>query len=259
MKSLNRREWLQSSALAGVGLLALQLPAPAARKADEMILIPAGPCLLGTSPEQVERLAREYSHHPSWLAGETPQRKVELPAFRIDKYPVTNRQYLSYVEATMAKAPLDWVNGRPTEAQMDLPVRYVDRQAGRDFAKWAGKRLPRAAEWEKAARGTDGRLYPWGNKFDARACCHDHGSLTPPNGPSPVTAHPRGASPYGVMDLIGNIAEYCDDEPGPGSAFIKGGCWLTSSPLNLRCAAVGMSGFANNSLDYIGFRCAQDA
>ena len=62
----------------------------------------------------------------------------------------------------------------------------------------------------------------------------------------------------GVMDLIGNIAEYCDDGPGPGSAYIKGGCWLTSSPLNLRCAAVGMSGFSNNALDYLGFRCVQD-
>jgi gamma-glutamyl hercynylcysteine S-oxide synthase len=224
-----------------------------------MILIPAGPFLMGTSLMEAEKLAKKYGHHPSWLSGETPERKVVLPAFRVDKYPVTIRRFLAYVQATGAKTPFDWVGGKPTEPQLDLPVRNIDREAARAFAKWSGKRLPKAAEWEKAARGIDGRLFPWGNQFDPEACCHDRGGVTPPTGPAPANAHPRGASPYGVMDLIGNIAEYCDDGPGPGSAYVKGGCWLTSSPLNLRCAAVGMSGFSNNALDYLGFRCAQDA
>lgn len=258
MSNLTRRDWIRTSALAGAGLLTLPLSAVAAPREDEMIIIPAGPFLMGTNLKEAEQLAKKYGHHPSWLAGETPQRAVVLPAFRIDKYPVTNRRFLAYVQATGAGMPFDWAGGKPTELQMDLPVRNIAREAARAFAKWDGKRLPKVAEWEKAARGTDGRPFPWGSHFDPEACCHDQGGVTPPVGPSPVNAHPRGASPYGVMDLIGNIAEYCDDAPGPGSAYVKGGCWLTSSPLNLRCAAVGMSGFSNNALDYLGFRCAQD-
>lgn len=258
MSLLTRRQWLASTALAGAGLGVLRLGAETLRDESEMVLIPGGPFLMGTSPEQAAQLARQFGHHPSWLAGEIPQRRIELPAFRLDKYPVTNRRYLKFVRATNARAPFDWPNGEPTAAQLDLPVRYVERKDALAFARWAGKRLPTAAEWEKAARGTDGRLYPWGNTFDPAACQHDQGGTTPPSGPAPVTAHPGGASPYGIMDLIGNVAEYCADGPGSGSAYIKGGCWLTASPLNLRCAAVGMSGADNNALDYLGFRCALD-
>lgn len=141
---------------------------------------------------------------------------------------------------------------------LDHPARYVTRADANAFARWAGKRLPTAAEWEKAARGEDGRLYPWGDQFVAEACQHDRGGGRPPGGPVSVKAHPRGASPYGVLDLIGNVAEYCADGPDSDTAYIKGGCWLTSASLNLRCASVGMSGAENNALDYLGFRCAKD-
>ena len=258
MIKYTRRNWLAVSALAGTGLMTLRLDAASVADDCEMIVIPAGAFLMGTPPEQAAELARQFGHHPSWLAGEVPQRRVELPAFVIDKYPVTNRRYAAFVKATGARAPFDWVNGEPMGAQLDLPVRFIGRNDARAFAKCAGKRLPTSAEWEKAARGTNGQLYPWGNEFSPEFCQHDRGGLTPPAGPSSVTAHPRGTSPYGVMDMVGNIAEYCDDQPSASNAYIRGGCWLTASPLNLRCAAVGISGAENNALDYLGFRCAKD-
>jgi formylglycine-generating enzyme required for sulfatase activity len=263
MSGFTRRDWLLASAMGGVGLIATRLnAAPASQQEgppDAMVLIPAGPFHQGTSAEEAATVARQYAHHPTWLAGELPGRTIELSAFWIDKYPVTNSRYAEFVEATGHRVPVDWRDGKPPRHRRDHPVRYVDQEDARAFAAWAGRRLPTAAEWEKAARGTDGRAYPWGNEFDPKACHHDRGGEAPPVGTVPVTAHPLGASPYGVMDLAGNIAEYCEDGPGPGTAYIKGGCWLTASPLNLRCAAVGMSGASNNALDYLGFRCAKDA
>jgi formylglycine-generating enzyme required for sulfatase activity len=242
-----------------MGLAALRLDAAGSLDEGEMILIPGGPFLQGTAPVDATRLAAQYGHHPSWLAGELPQRTVELPPFKIDRFPVTNRRYAAFVEALGYRVPFAWRDGRPRADQLDHPVRYVTRDEAHAFAEWAGKRLPSAAEWEKAARSTDGRPYPWGEEFDPRACQYDGGGIEPPAGTAPVTAHTLGASPFDVMDLIGNIAEYCGDGPAPGTAYIKGGSWLTASPLNLRCAAVGMSGADNNALDYLGFRCAMDA
>jgi len=259
MITYTRRDWLAVSALAGASLIVLPLQATDRNDDSETIHIPGGPFLMGTTEKQAQVLARQFGHHVSWLGGEVPQREIDLPAFVIDKYPVTNRRYAAFVKAAGARAPFDWPNGEPTASQLDLPVRYVDRAGARAFAKWAGKRLPTSAEWEKSARGTDGRLYPWGNEFDPAACQHDPGGTSPPTGPAPVNAHPRGESPYGVMDMIGNIAEYCDDQPGASAAYIRGGCWLTASSLNLRCAALGFSGAENNALDYLGFRCVKAA
>jgi formylglycine-generating enzyme required for sulfatase activity len=253
----NRREWLRTT---GLGLVACGVAAGsgAVEEDDGMVVIPAGPFFMGTRPEQAEALARQYGHHVSWLSGEVPGRTIRLPVFAIGRYPVTNRQFAEFCRATGHPARAHWGGPQPPAHLLDHPVICVDQSDAWAYARWAGKRLPTEAEWEKAARGPDGRLYPWGEEFDPAACQWNRDHAGPGPGTAPVTAHPSGASPYGVMDLCGNAAEWCGDGPAPFAAYIKGGCWLTESPLNLRPAARNMSGWSNNPLDYYGFRCARE-
>ena len=216
-----------------------------------MVDIPAGPFLKGTTPERAAALADKLGYHPSWLSGEVPQQSIDVPAFRIDRFPVTVAEYLAFCEATGHRRPPRSPHTRP-----DHPVTGVDYADATAYAAWAGKLLPTEAQWEKAARGPEGQEYPWGDVFDPEACCWNR---APDGGPRPVTAHPAGASPYGVMDMVGNVAEWCRDKPAPPAAYIKGGSWMTTSPLNLRPAARNMSGWANNALGFYGFRCVEEA
>ncbi len=260
MHSLSRREWMK---VLGIGL-AMSTAAPpwtraeAAVPADTMVVIPGGPFLMGTAEAQARRLAKRYGHHASWLDGEMPQRTVDLPDFAIDRYPVTNRQFAAFCNATGHAPRPHWGGTEPPEALLDHPVVHVNKADAEAYAHWAGKRLPSEAEWEKAARGTDGRLYPWGNEFHVEACQCDLRVNGPVPCTAPVAAHPSGASPYGVMDMAGNAAEWCADGPGTKSAFIKGGCWMTECPINLRAASRIMSGFDTNATPFYGFRCARD-
>jgi len=258
LSELSRREWL---ALAGGGVAAALGPgavaqAPAAEEGD-MILIPAGPCLIGTTDDRAAYLAQAHGYHVSWLSGEYPQRRVEVPAFLIDRYPVTNRRFLEFARATGHAPRVYWRGGEPPEGLLNHPVTCVNRADALAYCAWAGLRLPSEVEWEKAARGEDGRAFPWGQEFDPEACRWNPEKLASRPGTAPVDAHPRGASPYGVLDLIGNVAEWCADPPPPHGA-LRGGCWLTSEVLNLRAAARHMNGFDNNAANFYGFRCARD-
>lgn len=277
-RHLTRRRWLEMTA-GTAGTVLLNRAAAGNAAPEGMVPVPAGSFLMGTDPEEAELLAARYGHHPSWLSGETPRRRIDLPVFWIDRHPVTNADYARFISATGRRPPPHWNGNQPPDRLLSHPVTLVDHAEATAYARWLGKRLPTEAEWEKAARGTDGRQYPWGNAFDPEACHFDRGGTpvdTPsavphhlqeevgratrgaPAGTCPVGAHPRGASPYGVLDLIGNVAEWCADSPGPGSAIVKGGCWLTTSPLNLRAAVRILSGFANNKLAFLGFRCVQE-
>ena len=232
---------------------------------DEMILIPAGSFLMGTTSEQVSELSSRYGYHPSWLSHEAPQREITLPDYKIDKYPVTNRAFHEFCLVTGHSFPGHWGDAAPKADIVNHPVSFVNRNDALAFAKWAGKRLPTEAEWEKAARGWDGRLYPWGNEFNPEACCwnrSEDNKLTT----DPVDAHPVGVSPYGVMDMTGNLFEWCSDGPADGSsldravkysAFLKGGAWITTEILDLRPAARNNSGHVNNMSSFYGFRCVK--
>lgn len=261
MSVFSRREWLKTTGTGCLAYLTVSLwggEETLQGEDPEMIVIPAGKFLMGTPEKEAERLARTYGYHPSWLSGEVPPREIELPAYAIDKFPVTNRQFAAFCAATGYPPRPHWPGGKPPEPLLDHPVVCVNRADALAYARWAGKRLPTEAEWEKAARGPDGRRFPWGDEFDPEACQWNRDRSPSGAGTAPVTAHPRGISPYGVWDLVGNVAEWCADGPSPAVAFIKGGCWLTEEVLNLRPAARNMSGFDSNASNFYGFRCAKE-
>ena len=257
---MTRREWLTIAGVAAAAVAGGE-PPEVTTKAGDMALIPAGPFLMGTAQDECAELAREYGYHVSWLSGEYPQRQMDLPAFYIDKFPVTNEQFHQFCVDTKYAPRVHWHGEAPPEPLLRHPVVSVNKADAMAYAAWAGKRLPTEAEWEKAARGADGRRFPWGNRFLPHACQWQsaHAGRSADPGTVPVDSYPDGASPYRVMDMAGNAAEWCSDGPGPGNAFIKGGCWLTTQPINLRPAARNMSGNEANASAFYGFRCAQDA
>jgi formylglycine-generating enzyme required for sulfatase activity len=256
MVKQTRREALVAASAVVAGLAA----GASARASgdDDGVLIPAGPFLFGSEPSEAAAAARRYGFHRSWTEPETPRRTIDLPAFAIDRYPVTNADYHVFCRATGYAPRGHWQGPTPQPGTERRPVVMVSRIDAQAYAAWAGKRLPTEEEWEKAARGRDGRTYPWGSRFLPDRCCWNRDRAGAFVETRPVDAFPKGASPYGVMDMAGNVAEWTSSSPGAGSGILKGGCWMTQSPLNLRIAARGMSGFDNNQSLFIGFRCVRE-
>ena len=169
----------------------------------EMVLIPAGEFIMGS--EEFEP--------------EMPIRKVTLPDYYIDRYPVTNTDYKKYIDETRALPPRHWGGREIPGGFEDHPAHRISWYEAVAYLEWAGKRLPTEAEWEKAARGTDGRRWPWGDKFDeANALVWDRGDFMMT---ASVYDHPGGASPYGVYEIAGNVEEWCSDwyEAYPGQDY----------------------------------------
>ena len=233
-------------------------------EAGETVLIPEGPFIMGSSEEDLQWAVRQFhSESLDWYRDETPAHTVTLPAFNIDKYEVTVGDYSLYMEATGKPPPREFENPRLNHPNQ--PVVSLPWQLARDYCLWAKKRLPTEAEWEKAARGTDARHYPWGNEPDPLNA-NIRGMGDNYRNTSPGGKFPEGASPYGVMDMSGNVWEWTEDwyQPYVGNEYdndfygekfkvIKGGSWYSN--LDLARPAVWGKAFPDQKKNYIGFRC----
>jgi formylglycine-generating enzyme required for sulfatase activity len=202
---------------------------------------------------------------------ERPQHRVRLDAYYMDVCPVTVRQYRGFCQAAGREMP-----SAPSWGWQDAhPVANVTWHDAVAYCEWAGKKLPTEAQWEKAAGGTDGRIWPWGNEWDQRRCQSSYGGSWGSAGKTaPVGSHPQGVSPYGCQDLIGNVWEWCADwyaadyyqrsprenprgpESGP-SRVLRGGAWDYGYLDGLRCAYRDGS-VPDSRIASGGFRCAQD-
>jgi sulfatase modifying factor 1 len=245
------------------------------------------------------------------LPDEQPQRRVFVAGFWIDRHETTNADYLAFVQATGYRSPANtnpsvtlWDAQRPIAGIEYHPVINVSWDDALAFCRWRGKRLPTEAEWEKAARGTDGRTYPWGDQWDLRFANSasywagrtvqfsssaewdefwlrgDGANISREKGikgevlTMPVGSFPAGASPYGLLDMAGNVAEWVQDwynpnyykeaplsnPTGPERGAIKamrGGSWLKPA-VSLRTSDRDW-GTMDSRPSGTGFRCAKDA
>lgn len=239
----------------------------------EMIYIPAGKFLMGTSEKDLELYKTLFPLRESErYVNEMPQREVYLDAFLIDIHEVTNRKYQNFLRATEYE-PKDYLNSPPHD-NPDYPALVLVWEDAFAYAAWAGKRLPTEAEWEKAARGADGRIWPWGNQWDASLLSGNDGTgeIDGYEQTAPVGQFPQGASPYGVLDMAGNLWEWCSDwyasdyylhapnrnpkGPSKGDGHVlKGGDWSVNKDYT-RCAS-RFGGEPGSMLR--SFRCAMDA
>ena len=175
---------------------------------------------------------------------------MEVGAFELGRTPVTNGQYAGFVADGGAGRPPHW------PAPDEHSVAFVDWHDATAFCIWSGGRLPTEAEWEKAARGTDGRRFPWGDQEDASRAAV--GSGLKRGKTSPVGAHPRGASPYGLQDMAGNVWEWTSTEAGDGERVLRGGSYASPGLAWARCAMRSWSRPARRQA-HIGFRVARDS
>lgn len=178
-----------------------------------MIWIPAGPFIMGSDEEDSEGRSLELGLTKPWFQDEKPAHTVNLPGFYMDRYEVSNQDFKAFVRERQAQPPVSWNGGTYPPGKDRYPVTDVNWFQAQAYCSWAAKRLPTEAEWEKAARGPEGLIYPWRNQFDPQMV-----NLLG-DGPRPVGSYPQGASPYHVEDLIGNVWEWTADsyQPYPGN------------------------------------------
>lgn len=238
---------------------------------EEMVLVPSG-----IFDFHVEYRLREGLTLDSLISDEYGHRyrftsKIYLPSYYIDRTEVTNKQFKDFLDATDYRPEWPknflkhWKNGNYPRGMGNHPVFWVSLEDARAYCKYTGKRLPTEAEWQKAAQGDDGRVWPWGNIYDPVKANMDS------EGTKPVGSYKEGASPYGCQDMTGNIWEWTDSKQtdgyhdfcwirGGSYYFAKGSRWyMQGGPITTyQRAKYWLMTPALNRSGSIGFRCAKD-
>lgn len=239
----------------------LNIPKEITNEKDGSVLelVPAGPFIMGSKRDD-----------PSASADEKPQTTYTLPSYYIGKVPVTNAQYKKFVAETSYKPEGDWA--KEVERYGDtLPAVGVTWHDAIAYCDWAGLRLPTEVEWEKAARGTDGRDFPWGTEWDAAKLQCSHEKVKDAGGPAAVGSFPAGASPFGCLDMAGNVCQWCsslyrlypyqpddgrEDLQASGLRVLRGESWYINSQRQFRVSF--RRGYKPTDFDNtIGFRVAK--
>ena len=231
-----------------------------------MVRVPAGPFYKGCRNDHQKVLSGKLSSSSSLYAQIYQQ--IDLKDFIIDKYAVTNEQYYRFIQDSgYDKVPSHWNSKRKSERPFpqsieNHPVVNVSYQDAEAYCEWAGLRLPTGDEWEKAARGADGRLYPWGDEYKPERCnCSEVNSKNTVS----VDLYPESVSPYGCYQMVGNVLEWVDEShlAGDDFKFLRGGCWailceIYGPPFMHYIASRKTSTSPRDNKDIFGFRCAMD-
>jgi toxoflavin biosynthesis protein ToxD len=278
----------------GPGARAVSAPLSLAAE-DRMVVVPAGRYIKGSTPEEratayddhQSTAGHDTARTEKWFEREVDRTVGELAAFRIDPMPVTQAQFAELVAAERMPPPsldaaseadqarwqaqgvrddlaslralLAWRDGRPPDGREDHPVVLVSWSEAERYCVWRGaargekRRLPTADEFEKAARGASGMAYPWGNTFEAD---HLNSAVKGPGDTTPVGTYSAGASPYGLLDMAGNVLHWTATLVD-GEVIVKGSAWTAFAGLGRGAALDRRPRTARDVL--VGFRCAADA
>lgn len=217
----------------------------------EMVFIPAGTFSMGISENELKQIfILDQRQNPVFIT-ELPPREVYLDNYYIDRYPVTNYQYRKFIEATGHRTPLLW--DEPHWNRPMQPVVLVGWDDARVYAQWAGKSLPSEPQWEKAGRGTDRRMWTWGNEFTPGRCNSREAEMEIT---TEIGQFAEGVSPYGCYDMCGNVWEMCEGFWQENLLVMRGGCFLGSANF-VRVTCRWTPEDTVDGAHWLGFRCVK--